>query len=143
MDQQLLDQISQYNTEVARKNERIKEIMKAYPFKYDLVQETDESKLYDSGYQYALMSVSSTGRSVKRILNYPSSKSETHYVSATISNEGETALKRIPVQANITKYYIKQTIVKDVHTGKVWDADAPWEEALRNYILNLRKAFKK
>ncbi|MEQ9302292.1 MAG: hypothetical protein RJQ14_00140, partial [Marinoscillum sp.] len=84
----------------------------------------------------------SIGKSIKRILNYQGLKTETHYVSSTFDAVGKSTLERISVDANVTKYYIKQTIVKDVHTGE-WDADATWELALRNFVLNLRKAFNK
>ncbi|MEQ8470275.1 MAG: hypothetical protein RIC35_03780 [Marinoscillum sp.] len=142
MNQALIDQVNAYNLEVAEKNKRIVEIMSQYPFQYDLVDASDEDQLYKMGYQYALMPLSSTGRSIKRILNYQSLKTETHYVSSRFDAQGNGLLERIPVDANATKYYIKQTIVKDVHTGE-WDADATWDLAMHNFVYNLRKAFRR
>ncbi|WP_221409583.1 hypothetical protein [Marinoscillum furvescens] len=138
VDPELNADINAYNQEVERKNARLEEILtKHYPYKWELVEETDSDALYEQGYQYALLRLSSTGRSVKNILNYPTSAAETHYMTHTYNLEHESDLVQIPVNASVTKYYIKQTALKDLHVGKVWDADATWEQALQNFLFNL------
>lgn len=141
-DAELASKIAAYNQQVEEKNKRLDAIMAAYPFKYDIVTETNEDALYKAGYQYALMPLSSTGHSVKKVLNYPTTTTETHYMTNTFDVQSRPALKRIPISANVTKYYIKQTIVKDIHPGKVWDADVSWEQGLENFIYNLNQTFR-
>ncbi len=135
--------IDAYNQTVEIKNNILAEIMKSYKFKYEIVEETNEDKLYDAGFQYALIPLSSTGRSIKEILNYKTQNAETHYISEAKGVNGKDLLKKIPVNANVTKYYIKQTIVKDVHTGIAWDADVSWEKALQNFLGHLKEDFDK
>ena len=135
--------IEAYNMTVDLKNNILAEIMKSYPYKYDIVQETNEDKLYDDGYQFALIPLSSTGQSIKALLEFPTNRSETHYITEAVGVDGKIILKKIPVNANVTKYYIKQTIVKDVHTGDNWDADVSWEKSLENFLAHLNAAFKK
>ncbi|WP_421874309.1 hypothetical protein [Marinoscillum sp.] len=143
MDEEALSRINYYNSKVDQKNALLKEILKNYPYKYELVDVTDEDELYREGFQYALMPLQSTGRSIKRILNYQNTSNETHQMSTTYKVNGEVILKKIPADANVTKYYIKQTIIKDIHVGDVWDADVSWDQALNNFVFNLRKAFKR
>ena len=143
MTEDVVAQINYYNSKVDKKNALLMEIMKNYPFKYDLVQVSDADELYRAGYQYALMPLRSTGSAIKRILNYQSTPNETHQMSTTYKVNGEVTLKKIPAVANVTKYYIKQTIVKDVHVGDVWDAESSWDQALYNFVFNLRKSFKR
>jgi len=133
--------IAAYNELIDEKNARLADLMLSYPFKYDIVTETSEDALYKAGYQYALVPLTSTGKSIKSILNYPTNKSETHYMTNTFTFDGKIALDKIPVDAIVTKYYIKQTIVKDIHTGKVWDANPGWEKALENFMFYLNEAF--
>lgn len=142
LDAEAAEKIAAYNRSVDEKNETLRQIMSSYPFKYDLVTQTSEDELYKAGYQYALMPLSSTGGGIKQILNYATAPSETHYITNSFDAEGKVVLKRIPVNANVTKYYVKQTIVHDIHPGKVWDADVSWELALQNFIFNLNRAFK-
>lgn len=142
-DAEVLKKIEKYNLQISRKNEELAEIMKGYPFKYEIVEESNEDALYQRGFQYALMPMSSSASSIKKILNFQTIRSETVYISSVMdATDSVKLLKRMPVQANVTKYYIKQTIVKDVHTGDVWDADVTWQKALTNFIFHLKAAFK-
>lgn len=138
-DPELLRNVEAYNTQVDQKNALLEQIMENYPFKYEMVTYTDEEQLYKGGYQYALIPLSSSAQTLHNLLDYPKEKGVKHYVSHGMDN----AMNHMPVHANATKYYIKQTIVKDVHTGDEWDADVTWDLALRNFIYNLRVAFKK
>ncbi len=129
------------NIEIDRANSELDQIMKTYPFQYELVNFTDVQSLYQKGFQYVLMPVISSGRTIKQMLNYKTSASETVFISE-ISKKGEkTTLKKIPANGNMAKYYIKQTIVMDVHVGSRWDADVTWQKALENFIENLKFDF--
>ncbi len=136
-------QVDYYNQKIDQKNALLREILKKYPFKYELVNEMDHAKLYKDGFQYVLLPLQSTGESIKRILRYPAATPETHQMSTTYQVNGEVNMKKIPAKANLTKFYIKQTVVYDVYVGDVWDADTSWELALNNFVLNIRKAFKR
>ena len=137
----LLAAIEQYNQSIEQKNKELASIMGAYPFDYELVDMVDDKEIYAAGFQYALMSISSTGLSIKRMLNYPSASSETHIMTATYDTSNKADLKRIPAKANMTKYYIKQTIMNDIHSGNDWDADVTWQQGLKNFLYNLNVAF--
>jgi hypothetical protein len=98
------------NLEISQANLELDQIMKKYPFKYELVNFTNVESLYQKGYQYALMPIISSGHTIKKMLNYKSNSSETVFISE-FSKKGEKAtLKKIPANGNMTKYYIKQTI---------------------------------
>ncbi len=141
-DEAALDIINQYNSQIDASNMRLVEIMNDYPYKYEIVNKIKMEDLYQAGYQYVLMSITSSGESAKRMLNYSTISKETHHMSSTFNSEGVAHLKRIPASGLVTKYYIKQTIVNDLHTGIAWDADLAWEAALKNFLGNLNQTLK-
>lgn len=129
------------NKEIAKANTELNQIMKAYPFAYDLVSFTSVGELYKKGYQYALMPIISSGTTIKQMLNYKTISGETVYITE-VSKKGEKPkLKRLPSNSNMTKYYLKQTIAKDIHVGKRWDADVSWQKSLENFIENVKFDF--
>lgn len=130
-------EIRELNQSIRNKNDELKSIMSRYPFKYKFTYFKDVKDLYQQGYQYALFPVISSGKTVKQMLDYETSEAETMYVSETFHLDGKPTLKKIPVNASQTKYYIKQTIVDDIHVGKRWDADVTWQSALNNFLDNL------
>ena len=131
-------EIKRQNAITAQKNAQLANLMKQYPYKYELVDYTSADDLYKRGFQYVLMPLISSGRTIKQMLNYKTNPSETVYISE-VRREGEKAeLKKLPADANMTKYYVKQTILLDMHVGKVWDADTTWQQALTNFITNLK-----
>ena len=136
-------EVNYFNNKVDQKNALLVEILKKYPFKYELVNIVDSEELYKQGFQYVMLPLQSTGRSIKRILNFSNSDSETHQMSTTYKMNGEVELKKIPANANLTKFYIKQTAVNDIHVGEVWDADVSWDLSLYNFVENINKAFIK
>lgn len=133
--------IEEYNRMIDAKNEKLVSILAKYPYQYELVSESDEDKLYKAGFQYALLPISSSARSVRELLQYPTTANETQYMT-NVNRDGKNELLRIPTNANVTKYYIKQTVVKDIHLGKIWDADTSWEKALDNFLFNLMKSLE-
>lgn len=139
---EILQTIQQYNETVDQKNAELNAILSRYPFKFKLVDTFDNELLYQQGYQYVLFPLCSTGKTVKKILNYPTNETETDYIATVYNSDRKQELVQIPVNANICKYYIKQTIIKDIHTGKYWDTQTSWQESLENFILHLRSAFR-
>ncbi len=134
--------LRQENIRIDRKVAAIESLMGQYPYKYQMVNYGDDETLYKQGFQFALFPFQSTGVTIKNILNYKVSGTETDYISMVPKDSAGITLKTIPVEQIVHKYYIKQTIAHDVYVGKEWDSDFTWESALRNFILNLSRALK-
>ena len=128
------EDIIQYNQKVERWNAELSNIMKSFPYEYELVDTTDEKELYRLGFQYALFSLNTKGITIKRMLDMPVDESETDF----ISHANNKALKRIGVNEVASKYYIKQLYTNDIYTGDHWDADTTWQESLENFIFNYK-----
>jgi len=129
-----------YGEKLEELNNQLARMMERYPFEYELVDYQIDKELYDQGFQFAIMPLTNTNRNVRKMLNYDPSDQETEFISM-IPESAKMKIKRIPSEAIITKYYIKQTIVKDLHVGDNWDADLTWEMALENFLFHLRKSF--
>lgn len=138
------DAVQKYNRRVDLKNARLGEILKAYPFKYDLVDEIEPKVLYDKGYQYVLLSAKGSAAAVRKLLGYDKDgATPKEYETVWVDNEGGKSALYIPAQATVIKYYIKQTAVNDLHVGDEWDASVDWEQSIHNFLENLRTAFKR
>lgn len=134
--------LEEENLKIERKIQEIESIMSLYPYKYELVTYGDDETLYKKGFQFALFPFHSTGKTIKNMLNYKVSGNETDFISMVPKDSTNMALKTIPVDQLVYKYYIKQTIAHDVYVGKEWDSDYSWETAMRNFIINLSRALK-
>ena len=133
--------VAQFEDEV--KNEKLRSLLESYPFKYELIDYTDDEDAFRKGYQYVLVHMATAGESIKNLLNYRKGNNETDYISTVVADSTATKLKTIPVDAYVYKFYFRQTVRHEVFVGRTWDADVSWENALENFILNLRIAFKK
>ena len=112
--------------------------MENYPYKWEIVPiGSDETELKDQGFQYVLYYAHSTAKSVKKILEYPTSSSETAYVSEVIINK-QSVITSYDINSSVYKFYIKHIRSKNTFIGKRWDAALTWQKALDNYIQNLR-----
>lgn len=140
-DPQVLREVENYNRWIDEQNMALKIILdQLYRFKYEIVDVETAEEAYQKGYQYVLFPLTSTGANVKWQLGYPTSATETEYIMQTYPDLQEVKLVRIPVNGMVTKFYLRQTIVKDLHTGSKWDADSDWQSALKNFLVNLNKA---
>lgn len=142
------DRIKRMKIGVARRtsgaeNEEMIEILSDYPFQFDLIDYVDDEDAFRQGYQYVLLHMTTTGESIQKLLNYNSPITQTDLISTTKGDSTNTKLKTIPINANVTKFYFRQTVNHEVFVGRSWDADTDWYSALENFILNLRIAFKK
>ncbi|MDF9799983.1 hypothetical protein OKW21_005246 [Catalinimonas alkaloidigena] len=132
-------EIVKNNKNVKRNNLTLKEIMNDYPYEYALVDpSTEEDKIRQDGYQFILLRLNTTGENIKEMLGYEVDPSETDYVTLH-QNGGNIKMRHIPAKAPVYKYYIKHIYTGDVYLGNPWDADESWEEALANYIGNMKK----
>lgn len=131
-----LQNVKEFNREVAKKNQELEAIMASYPYEYVLIDPMSDDDLRRNRYQFLLRSVSSSAGVVKQMLDYDTSPTETGFVSVIPVMPDQTRVKTIPRNAIVYKFYIRQNISKNVHVGE-WDADVTWQEALKNAIGNL------
>ena len=117
-------------------------IMSGYPFKYGFTDPgLSETELRKNGYQFIFYYVHSTGQGVKDLLGYTMNKGETDY--ATVYYEdGVSKVKTMSVNTYIYKFYIKHIISGNVFLGTKWDADISWQQALQNYLDNMKAELK-
>lgn len=117
----------------------INRVMSNYPYEYGFTDPDieEDKKLRSQGYQYILHYVHTTGKEVKQMLGYDTTDSETAYVSEVVKN-GEPRAKSYNINTPVYKFYIKHIYSGKVFVGKRWDAAPTWQEALTNYIDNLR-----
>jgi hypothetical protein len=135
--------VEAYNREIAEKNRRLKEIFEKYPYEYEFITEMDDKTAYQKGYQYVLRSFNTSGKNIKKLLNYEFNDKETDYITVVPLEGGGRTLQTTPVEKSVYKFYIKQTIAGDVYVGRHWDADANWENALRYHLMHMIEDFEK
>lgn len=129
------------NQKVKIQNQQLEIFFSKYPYPYELVNYTGDGDLYKSGFQYALLPMCSTGKTIRQTLNYKFKAGETNYITA-VSAESGLKMETISSNSEVCKYYIKQTIAGDVHVGSRWDADTDWASALENFLQNLTSELK-
>lgn len=129
-------EIEDYNKEVKRKNDFIKKQIEKYPYKLDIVPVQEEKELYRQGYQYVLYYLNSSAESIRNILAYET-LGQQEYISQLTLPDGKRTLKSFSSEATVFKWYIKQTAVSDIHTGRYWDAHESFEASLEHMFNRL------
>lgn len=120
----------------------LEEIMKSYPFKYGLVDNSvSELDLRKQGYFYILRNMHTRGSAAKQLLGYDVSRAETAIVSITYPNGGEQ-IKTYSSDTPVYKFYVRQIEFNNVFLGTKWDADITWQQALRNFTYGFRKEMR-
>lgn len=116
----------------------IRRVMANYPYKYDFVDPTlSEKEVRKKGFQYILYFTHASAKSVKQILEYETSESETDYVSE-VMKDGKMEVASFNVNSPVFKFYVKHIYSTNVFLGKRWDASDSWQISLQNYVYNLR-----
>ncbi|MEP5364215.1 MAG: hypothetical protein ABJQ37_10265 [Reichenbachiella sp.] len=133
-----LAKIATYNAEVDRKNRRLEEIMLDYPLGYEFSETASDVDIYNQGYQFVLLTMHGSGKTIKEMLDYEVDPYETDYVTI---RAGST-LNTLPVDAVVFKYYVKHVYTQDAYLGSRWDADLTWEQALQNFIFHMKDILK-
>lgn len=138
----LAAEITIHNALVQEKNERLQEILAAYPFEYYLAEQgMDQNAIFKKGFQYVLMPLNTTGYNIKKMLGFPTDPNESDYITVRYQ-DGQPTLETIPVHTTVYKYYVKHILTGAVFLGSKWDADTSWEQALINYIENMKSELK-
>lgn len=141
LDEAAIQKVVDYNQSIDIKNQKLASIMATYPWKFEYSESSDDEAIYRQGYQYVLLPIEGSGKTVKELLNFEVNAYETAYVTIKYTEIGTTLL-RLPVDAVVTKYYVKHVHTHDVYVGSKWDADLTWEEALENFIYHLKESVK-
>ncbi|GAB4253090.1 MAG: hypothetical protein Tsb0034_31520 [Ekhidna sp.] len=132
----IVNKVDQLNKEIETKNLELEMMMKSYPYDYVMIDPMSDEDLLRNRHQFVLRSLYGRASSVRQMLDYTVNESETDFISVIPVMPDQTKTKRIPKDALVHKFYIKQNVSKNVHVGE-WDADESWQLALQNMIGNL------
>ena len=138
----LKEKIDRFNQDVEAKNIELTKVLSDYPYDIEFVNYMSDEDLLRNRYQFILRNLSTTGESIRAQLKYQIQPSKAGYVSVIPINDESTSIKTIPKHAIVSKFYIRQNIAKNVYVGE-WDADATWQDALKNYLGNMFQYFRK
>lgn len=113
-----------------------------YPFEYTLVPEVKEEKalVTSFGTPFILYHMYGQGLSLKKLLGYKVNEEETIYLSRKMGEEKE--IKKYNATDEVHKFYIKHVYSGHYYLGHTWDADSNWEQALINFIENMKLEVK-
>ena len=134
--EETIKKFNDYNEKVELQNIELDTIMKSYPYAYELIDPMSNEDLLRSRRQFVLRSISGQAKTLRQMLDYDVDPSETDFISIIPIMPDQTKTKRVPKDALVHKFYIRQNISKNIHVGE-WDADATWQESLANMIGNL------
>lgn len=134
--QRLLDE---YNASVVDRNRQLEVLLSKYPYTYKWVGTETDQELFQKGFQFVLRYVNTSGISAKKMLGYKTDPLETDYLSIIPLPDDKRTLKTIDIKEPIYKFYLKQTVQKDIYVGRYWDADENWEVALENFLTHLSR----
>jgi hypothetical protein len=129
-------EIEEYNLEIEEKNQIITRGIEKYPHKLDLVPIQPEKDLYRQGYQYVIYYLRSSAESIRNILAYEST-SQPEYISQLTLEDGKRSLITYSSDETLYKWYIKQTVISDLHVGRYWDAHEDFENSFEHFINRL------
>lgn len=109
-----------------------------FPFEYKLVDPAvSEKELRKQGMLYIFCFLHTRAIVARQLLQYPTSPSETAYVSITFPDDTPQA-KNIGLNTPIFKVYFKHIDSGNVFLGNKWDADTSWQQALINHIKAMK-----
>jgi hypothetical protein len=133
--------IKRYNDQQEEKNRQLEAYFANYPYKYEMVDPMTDEEAYKAGFQFILKHLHTSGRTIKKLLNYESASIETDYITVVPLPGGKRTMKTIPVETQVYKWYLKQTIANDAYLGRYWDADQDWQKALDYYFTHMINEF--
>ncbi len=134
----LAQTISRENELNLQRNAQLEQIMANYPYEFRIVPyEYDEKKLLTKGFQFVLMQLTSSGRNVRELLGYEVNSQVNELITMKNDVNGNLIVKSFPIDALVTKYYVKHINSGDIYLGEQWDGDDNWYDALRNHLIPL------
>lgn len=134
--------VNSENVQVKAANERLVSLMKTYPFSSGPVSFKDGDAVWKKdGNHFILFSIHGKAEVVREMLQYENVEDQATYTTTRIV-DGEPVTKEIDKNREVYKYYIKHLNSGEIYLGTHWDADTSWDQALENFILNLKASFK-
>ena len=134
--------IETYNAQIAQQNQQLRRAFDDYPYPHVFVEDATDALLYKKGYQYVLRSLHTSGVTIKQWLDYTTTNNETDYITMVPTPDGRRALKTIPINETVYKFYVEQTVASDVHVGRYYDAEQEFTKALSNFLGHLKNQFE-
>jgi hypothetical protein len=116
---------------------------KHYPFRYELLAGeigNEEELVRTKGTPYILYMIYGHGSSLKNMMGYKSNSSETMYI--TFRKGGEEQMVKWNADDLVFKFYMKHVYSNNYYYGSQWDADSDWQQALINFIENMKVDLK-
>ncbi len=136
-DATIQERIHQRNAVIKKQNCEMETIMELYyPFKWVMVDRMSDDDLKKKRYQFVLRSLNGNVESVRKMFNYEVLPTEMDFESIIPMMPNQKKEKRLLKGTLVYKFYMRQTVTKNLHIGK-WDAAISWQEALKNMIGNL------
>lgn len=136
--------INKENSKNLTRNSQLERLMSDYPYNFKIVPYNyDEKKLSAQGFHFVLMRINSSGREVRKLLEYKDAEDIHELKSISQDNQGNTSKKSIPIDEMAYKYYIKHINSGDIYLGEQWDGDDNWQDALNSHITAIIKKLKK
>lgn len=127
--------ISRENELNLQRNAQLEQIMANYPYEFKIVPyEYDEKKLLTRGFQFVLLQLTSSGRNVRELLGYEVNNQVNELITMKKDENGNLIVKSIPIDALVTKFYVKHINSGDIYLAEQWDGDDNWSDALRNHL---------
>jgi len=127
--------IQQRNREYLQRNAQLEQVMSKYPYEFKLLPyQYDEQKLLTQGCQFILMSITSSGRNVRKLLGYELNDQVNELITMKKDDAGNFQVKAIPIDGLVTKYYVKHINSGEFFLGEQWDGDDNWLDALKNHL---------
>jgi len=128
-----LNKLQNLNKEIDEKNIMLDSIMKAYPYKYEIIDRTTSQEMVRRRFQFVIRNIYGPIESVRTMLEFDLSENSEGYESTVPIMPDDVSYKKIQNGEIVYKFYIKQNISSAIYTG-LWDADQNWEIALENYL---------
>lgn len=134
--------VSGENQKITEANERLKNIMQQYPFGSGPVNNNQtEAEWRREGYLFALYNIHGKAETVSEILQFNFENEKAPFTSTTMVGNDTITKALLPDQV-VYKFYVKHLPTGEVYLGSHWDVDTSWEDALENFINNLKFALK-
>lgn len=133
--------IARYNSSQEEKNKKLEKYFSSYPYDFEMVEPMTDEEAYKAGFQFILKHLHTSGKTIKKLLNYDSPSIETDYITVIPLPDGKRTMKTIPVESQVYKWYLKQTIANDAYLGRYWDADQDWQKALDYFFTHMLNEF--
>ena len=136
--------INEENSKNLIRNSQLEQLMADYPYKFEIVPyDYDEKKLLPKGFQFVLMRINTSGKSVRKLLEYKMSNDINAQKTTRKDDQVDATLTSSPLDAIVYKYYVKHINSGDIYLGEQWDGDDNWQDAFNHHITAIIRKLEK